>query len=326
MRQALPHNVVDAEYSAALDAIVMAASYPRDALYVYDVDSRSETEIALAYPPCCVSVGPDGLSAAAGHDGHVSYIDLTGTDPVTLLDVSANVHDIVLDSRGYAHVVPEFGADNNIHSINVSSNVETVANDAQYHDTRIRLAASGDFIYAVTDFVSPSDLEKFDVSTVPATRLYDSPYHGDYGLCGDFWLGAGGQKLFTACGNTFTTSAVPSDDLLFSGALTISPVGGYGIQAISDAPAQQEIALIEQTVFECAETATPGSCFSHLLLFDALYNLTAALSFSPITVDGYPYAQRGMFVFHSADGSKKFTLSRLFGIADREAEFYVSEI
>jgi hypothetical protein len=44
-----------------------------------------------------------------------------------------------------------------------------------------------------------------------------------------------------------------------------------------------------------------------------------------MTVDGIVYGQRGLFVFHSADGSRRFTLSKLYAMPNPDAEYYLSE-
>lgn len=71
----LAFNVVDSDYSTALNRIIAVAASPNE-LHIYDPAVQSDAVIPLNLTPTCVSVGPDGLHAAVGHDGYVSYVDL----------------------------------------------------------------------------------------------------------------------------------------------------------------------------------------------------------------------------------------------------------
>jgi hypothetical protein len=95
-RAELTHDVIDAEYSAALEAIVMVSGQPANALYVYYPASGIERELLLDKAPTCVSVAPDGLKAAVGHDALITYVDLAsvglpGAPAPTLLEVATDV-------------------------------------------------------------------------------------------------------------------------------------------------------------------------------------------------------------------------------------------
>ena len=45
-----------------------------------------------------------------------------------------------------------------------------------------------------------------------------------------------------------------------------------------------------------------------------------------MTVAGTAYAQRGIFVFHSADGTRKFAISTLDEMPNPDAKYYLSEL
>ena len=76
-RVALPHDVIDAEFSKTLNRIVMVGNYPANALYLYDPASGTEQQQALSAIPIAVSISPDGLTAAVGHDATITVVDLT---------------------------------------------------------------------------------------------------------------------------------------------------------------------------------------------------------------------------------------------------------
>jgi hypothetical protein len=220
----LPHNVIDAEYSQALDAIVTVASYPRNALYVYDVNQRTERELALNKLPTAVSIAPNGLNAAVGHDALITYVDLSkvgvaGAPAPKVLNVSTNVYDIVADGRGRVHAFPLEDQWVNLHTVTVATNAESIGVGVFYDSEHARLHPSGDYIYGANNGISPGDLEKFDIRTLPTQRLYDSPYHGTYEPCGNLWFDESGASIYTACANVFRTSLNQASDMVYAGAL-----------------------------------------------------------------------------------------------------------
>jgi len=84
----LAHRVLDAEYSKALDAIVMLDEAP-NALYVYDPVARTEKKILLPLPGTSVGVSPDGLTAVVGHNAFVTRVDLVAGSIIKTWPVAA---------------------------------------------------------------------------------------------------------------------------------------------------------------------------------------------------------------------------------------------
>ena len=329
----LTHDVIDAEYSDALEAIVAVSSYPSNALYVYDVNARTEKALPLDRLPTSVSVSPDGLAAAVGHERLVTYVDLTaleipGGQPATLLNLSTEAYDIVLGGRGYVHVLPIFESPIDIRSIEIATSTEQLAVGTSLYAAKARLHPSGDYLYTVSGFASPADIEKFDIRSVPITRLYDSRYHGDYGTCDNLWVSESGLRVFTACGHAFLTAELEADDLIYDGTLSLSSVptvSAYVIRSLSTSESQDEIALIEEDFFDCTQDRTPSACFPHVSLYDGAYRPLELYGFAPVTIDGFPYGQRGLFIFHSSDGARKFLVHKVYGAPDPDNEFFVSE-
>jgi hypothetical protein len=332
-RTSLPHDVIDGEYSKALESIVMVSAYPRNSLYLFDMATLTERELPLNKAPMSVSVSPDGTHAAVGHDALVSVVDLsqlqqTGATVPVILNVSTAAFDIVLDGHGYVHVFPLTDQWVNLHSIEIATNTETLGTGRSiYAGEHGRLHPSGDFIYGANNGLSPSDIEKFDVSGGAATYLYDSPYHGDYGMCGDLWFKDDGTTVYTRCGNTFRTSTTQAQDMVYSGKLQLSSSQYYAylITSLSQSSATKEIALIE-TDNSCF-SGSDADCYSHLAVYESDFlNRLSVRSLAPVPVAGTAYAQRGMLVFHSADGQHRYMISRLLEMPDPAAEFYVTVV
>src|SRR5215471_10566781 len=65
-----------AAYSKALDRIILVSGNP-NVLHIYDPVSGSDLKVSLTQPPLSLSLSPDGLHAAVGHDGLISYVNLS---------------------------------------------------------------------------------------------------------------------------------------------------------------------------------------------------------------------------------------------------------
>jgi hypothetical protein len=333
-RVALPHDVIDAEFSKALNRIVMVGSYPVNALYVYDVATATEYQQLLAKTPTSVSVAPDGLTAAVGHDALISVVDLTrvglpGAPAPIGLNVSADVFDVVLDGLGSVHAFPRVDQWVEPHSIHIATNTEQIGSFGLRAGSHARLHPSGGFIYTADNGLSPSDIEKWDITSGVAMSLYDSPYHGDYGMCGDLWFHETGITIYTACGNTFRSSTIQTQDMVYSGALELSTSGfsNFMIRSLSQSDAHDEISLIEYDVRNCSLFAPTGPCFTHLAFYESLFlNRLAVYGIGPVTVNAIAYGQHGLFVFYDAIGTNKYLISKLEGMPNPDAEYYLSVI
>lgn len=332
--QSLAHDVIDAEYSAALDAVVMVSSYPRSQLYLYGLASGTEQALPLDKVPTSVSVAPNGLTAAVGHDALITHVDLTKiASPLAakkLLNVSTNVLDIVLDGKGWVHAFPLRDQWESIYSVEVATNTETPSAYATiYAGTRAKLHPSGNAIYGADNGISPDDIEHYDITSGPVASSYDSPYHGTYPMCGNLWISEDGVHIYTACGRTFRASTVKSQDMVYNGSLSLTSGDyyGYRIRSLSQTAEKKEIALVEydQSCEQGFGSSNISDCRNYYNLYESqFFNRTASYSIPPMTVAGRSYAQFGQFVFHSRDGSKHVLISKLVAMPDPASEFYLS--
>ena len=332
-RNALAHNVIDAEFSKALNAVVMVSSWPNNALYVYDTANATEKKVLLNKVPKAVSVSPDGKTAAVGHDAMISHIDLTTVGQVagaTELAVSAVVGDLVLDGKGYVHAFPSVDQWVSVHTIQVANNTETLSPVwATFAGSLAKLHPAGGRLYAFNG-MSPADIQTYDVSSgVISKEPVDSPYHGDYPICDNLWLKEDGSTIYTACGNMFRASSDSNLDMRYIGNLPLSPTtkdyDTYRVRSLSQSTSAGEIALVEQLNRACWESiGTPNSCYSHLALYDDIdMNRSQIFTIPPVAINGYSYPQRGLFIFHRNDNAKVL-ISRMVGVSDQGMEYYLS--
>ncbi len=332
-RTELRHDVLDALFSPALNAIVMISGTPRDALHVYDLALGQEYEVLLSRTPTALSLDPDGLTAAVGHEGLVSLIDLNavgdpGAAPPVQLEVSVPVQDLVLDPRGYVHIVPKDSSFDPLHSVAIATGIEHLSEDEVHSVNRAVLHPSEPHLYLThSTNRSPTDIEKFDVSTGIPARMYDSPYHGQHPMCGNLWIHEIGAALYTACGNTFATADAAANDLLYAGRLELSPSAydaGSRILSLSQSETMKEILVIEGDHHLCEVLENTAACHTRLNIYhsDSLHR-TGQYGIPGITIDGQAYPQRGMFVFHGVAGAQWYLISRLHG-PSAPAQHYLS--
>ena len=206
----LSGSFVDAEYSSVTDRIV---TIDGTRLTIIDADG-SERHVSLPRSGQAVSIAPDGETAAVGHDGWVSHIDLAAAAVLDTISVPADIGDIVIDGNNNAYGFPSTGQWVSIENINLANGTVSRTGTVR-HQTQARLHPSGDKMYGADRGVSPSDLERYSITSGQVTEVYDSPYHGDYPFCGNLWMGPEGSTILSACRVMVRASNNQSTDLTY---------------------------------------------------------------------------------------------------------------
>jgi len=302
--QMLDYNVIDAEYSKSMDSIILVSSNPNK-IHIFDSKTGAQTGmLALDLPPTCVSVGPNGNDAAVGHDGWVSYVgDLTGDtiangeSAVKTIPVATDVFDVVLSGNGFIHVFPRVGQWVNIHSIEIETGKETQSQGMSIRETtRAKLHPSGMKVYGVTNGLSPSDIERYDISNGAAVYSYDSPYHGDWPISGDLWFSDDGEYIFVR-GRTILRSSDDTDtDMTYRGLLDGNNAR-TSIQALDHSSTVGKIVLIPSN----SQTDNQIEIYD-----DSFHQYVGTLMLPPFpnpNPNGFNYSHsHGKFVFFDANG------------------------
>ncbi|MBS0580676.1 MAG: hypothetical protein JSR36_15575 [Proteobacteria bacterium] len=327
---ALSHDVIDATYSRALDAIVMVSSYPTNALYLYDVATEQEFSQALHKPPTAVTVGPSGLDAAVGHDALVTYVNLAtlkqASPPAPIeLNVTAQVFDLVLDGHGYVHVVPTTDQWVTFHSINIATNTETMSSGGSLRaGSHAKLQPGTSYIYSTDNDLSPSGITKWDVSSGAAVYMYERL---DASPCGNLWFADDSVTTYSPCGRVLKASTVQAQDMAYAGQLVLEQATfSNELRSVDESSAVKEILGVQWNPNDCGAFGTPARCSTDVTLYDSDYlGVNGVYSLPSVTVSGKAYPQRGLFVFHSADGTQRFLVSMLYGEPNPATQYYVSK-
>lgn len=334
----LPHDLVAAAYSAALDAVVSVSAHPAPAINVHDLNTGLTRSQALSTVPTSLALAPDGLRAVVGHDAAVSVVQLawpgsTGTWSVTRHPLSMPVGAVVFDGRDRVHAFSSALNWNPMRTLDLHTAIVTETPGAVfaglYGVATAILHPAGDRLYAIDRGQSPDDLYVSVLSGDAPGALIDSPYHGDYPMCGGVWPSSDGQRLYTGCGNTFAASANRSLDMRYTGAMALTAAtissGRFTISSLSEHPRGTQVVLLEQPSQQCdARLDQLISCFTTISTFDPVtLGLTGRHALAPITVGPDRFAQVGRQVFHRSNG-QVVLLSELRSAPDPTASIRLS--
>lgn len=204
----LDFRPIAAEYSAALDRVILISATP-NRLNIYNPALRAYETVALPQAPVALSVGPDSTRAAVMMTDTIAYVNLTNrsiekTFPFTRGEYSYQ-NGIVL-AQNWIHLA-------NGTAIQIS-NGETRTNIG--FGPGARLHPSGTAIYTTRDGTSPNDIIRVDVTMGSTPSGADSPYHGDYPVCGPIWFSRDGSRAYNSCNTVFAaTPSTPSTDVYY---------------------------------------------------------------------------------------------------------------
>src|SRR5204862_3450571 len=97
---------VTAAFSTAMDRIITVSGNP-NSLHIYDPVSQKDTAVSLVQPPLSLSLSPDGLHAAVGHDALISYVNLITASVEKVYAVPTVAGSVVL-SASWIYVMPTY--------------------------------------------------------------------------------------------------------------------------------------------------------------------------------------------------------------------------
>ncbi|MDD9970031.1 MAG: hypothetical protein OXR73_27545 [Myxococcales bacterium] len=318
----LPFRIVDAEYSAALDRVVAVVTPDRAppgsfipskpqpetgcALALLDPIAGTFTTLALPRPGHLVSLSPDGVQVVVGHDGLLSVFDLDrremkGGHPVIDTEgKEVDLFDVVHGGNGYAYVSPRRASGVSFPLASMTAvdlaTGEQLRRDGHSLDRPQRLAGhpSGSAVYALSTDISPTSVERWDVSGGVARLGRRSA-----SCSGGLWPLRDRDRLITGCGVVVATTADPPTDMGYRGTIAM-PYDYDPIVYLTHAdhfPAGGHIATIP--------TSGPSGVNREVVVLEDVY-LTPRqrLPLPSFTVDDRTYATLGRYVFFAADGQQ----------------------
>jgi hypothetical protein len=278
-------------------------------LHLYDPAANAEVfRVDLPLAGAAVSVGPDGLEAAVGHDSYVSLVDLKQGMVAMTVPTAANAADIVLAGNGYAYVIPTTGQSVKVHSIDLAAGIDHYDSSGFVNGgSKAKLHLSGTSMYVAGSQASP-DLSRFDLTGGIAVQVepqMNPVYHADSGL----WLSEDGRRVFTRGGNIFRSAPNAADDGTFEMALWLRWADACPIQDLVHSSAAGKVYAILQvdptfTGLEHVDEIVYEYDYDHLM--GGIDDL--AIPCSPGRSEST--TSHGRFVFTSNDGLAVYVITK----------------
>jgi hypothetical protein len=287
----LPIDVVDAKYSLSLDKLIVLAA-DSSALYIVNPRSPTSRPVDLYGPPNSLTLAPDGLHAAVGHEKAISYVNLqTGKlENIFLTDVTPT--DITIGSNGWLYYAP-INKNNDAPLTFVQTQTgEQIPTTYTYPLAHILLHPDNSRMY----FMGPR-VYRLDVGEDGMVEQTDK--NSEKPSCDKVWFVENATLLVTACSDVFKLSKDSSSDLAYYGQLE----GTYKLEEITWG-AGRILGISKGSSVVYIWDASSLSLLKTLLL-------PRVEKGTPVTAD-YIFAtgdQRGYFVImhsaggHSSDGS-----------------------
>jgi hypothetical protein len=282
----LAYKPLDVRYSKSLDRLITISADPNK-LHLVNPLSGAETTVSLILPPRSLSVSPDGTHAAVGHDGWISYINLTAGYVEKNLAVSVTADALVLAANGSIFVPPST-------TVNSTTGAQTGSGYSPWSAIKPALHPNGTWVY-YTRGGSPDDVLKGDMSSGVFVYLYESQYHGDFPVCGPVFFTADGKRLLTGCGTFFRTTSA-ADDLTYNGSLSAASL----VVAAADSTSAGKLAAIP------SNWSNPGTFDVEIQFYDNEFlRLLGRVPLPKYAADA-PWHGRGLF--YSADSTKLYVV------------------
>lgn len=300
----LPYNIAGVSYNKTLKSLAVVSENP-DELHLFAPEQGVERAVSLALPPLSVAVGADGKFAAVGHDGWLSYVDLSNMAVIRVFKVPLDVASILLASNGYAYLFPN--DDFSMFALELNSgNIAEV--HTLGHFSMARQSNDGRFLY-----LGGSRFSKWSIERGVPTLVTDSA--SEY-PCGNIWLSEDGRRLFSQCGSIFKISNDPTDDLQL--------VGGFGVgplRWLDDSAASGKAALIPQ--IQSSDSQGSSVVFLHS---GETSEFLGRATIPRFNIDGEAFNGFAQFVFWNNDGTKLIVVQKADTASKAESPYGVAVV
>lgn len=312
---ALTYRPIAAEYSSALDRIIMLSASP-DQVHIYDAASHSDTAVNLPKSPLSLSVSPDGLHAAVGHDALISYVNLTSANVEKTLAIPVKAQTITMNSS-WIYVMPAYEGDSV--SVNIGTGAVT-PNSSVFYASGGRFDAAVNSIYGTRDGISPNDIEKYDISTGPITAQTDSIYHGDFPVCGPVFFSTDGLRIYDGCSTVFRASTDSTLDMRYVTTLA----GAASVRSLTESALLHRVALIPGS--SSYYTVNPVNDGVVLLYESAYLTPLGQFALADFAAGSASFRAHGRWVFYNASSTALYAITQADPTASLLNDFAVQTI
>ena len=296
----LPAPVIDAKYSKALDRLVYVTAEPAE-LHILDPVDLGDKVVRLPVKPQKLSIRPDGLYAAVGHDGWISIVNLETAAFLGMYKIEANVADLLLGSNGWIYAFRAQGSD--AYSLQLSTGIVKSTyvpsgNVPRLHPNNVWLYLGG--------FHGES---KWTIGSGELQRMPPS-FSSSYDTCGNLWLSEDGGRIFTVCGSVYRTAEGQPEDLSYVASLQTMA------WFVADSAARQTVAVIPTDDYYSTKLR------NELRLYGSEYlEVAATVALPPFPVTGTTVASQGQMAFWNKAADRLFVLVQADPLAKLESDW-----
>lgn len=135
-------------------------------------------------------------------EGRIAVIDVDTLEVTSTHLLNIDPFDIVLTKDNLLVVSSGSGQWTNINVYNANSG-NLVSQSHIRQMSNLSYSSDKNWVIAANTDQSPSDFEKFTVTTSSITAEGDSPYHGDYSILDKAWINKAGTSIITRGGDAF---------------------------------------------------------------------------------------------------------------------------
>ncbi|HXA67660.1 MAG TPA: BACON domain-containing carbohydrate-binding protein [Bryobacteraceae bacterium] len=288
--------------SRPLDRIVMISGNP-DLLHIYDPVSTNDVTVSLPKPPLSLAVSPDGLHAAVGHDGLITWIDLATASILKTFSVTGQVHNPILGDIYAWFFVQGNGYSGGLTGLNLNTGAVITLSLLYYYDTAGIYDLSQNFLYVSQEGSSPNDMMKVPVAGGQVGNARMWPYHG-IPNCGPYYLSLDGTRVYTSCGAVVHSSSDQSLDMYYLRAL---PTSSFPIAGLAESAGLKKLAVIPSGyTFQGSPSLTVDE---NVELFNTDYLTPAGkVTLLPFNIPSGTFAAHGQAVFFSKDETRLYVV------------------
>lgn len=295
----LDRGIIDAEYVKTTDKLIIISNNP-NRLSVLNPETETITTIDLSSTPRCVSLNAEGTMAVVGHNGYVSYVDLTTNKVVHVWSINCDAWDITLGKNNWCYVTPNLDQWESIYSMNGETGAVSTSGSI-YEKSMIRVQPNTNYLYLCNTTLSSTSLEKCNITSGPAVYLYETFDASTYGR---FWFSNDGTRIFCYNKRTYAANEVKANDMLYRGSVESS---SYLYWADHSATAKKLFTIGTSGSYN-------GTTNSQVDYYNDTYlNYMGSMSFEQFFCPSGPesgklYAAEGRYVFANQAGTRLYVL------------------
>jgi hypothetical protein len=207
---AIEGRIVDAAIDRSRNLLIYAISQPNKLVF-YDLSTRTiANEIPLSKAPTCFTYAEDFSTAAVGHGGMITAVDLSAYSVTKTIELSNTVYDIIwADSTLYCYTeLTNYSS--RIFWVDIANGtITSMSTNNVDGKTKIKKVPDQPFIIATRQQSSPSGFITYSINE----RKLQSYAHKDLS---DFWFSEDGDYIFARSGDVYRTTSATNNTESFN--------------------------------------------------------------------------------------------------------------